>query len=230
MFLVGSGLLVLGGLTATLGVLADLISANRKLLDELIPDKVQIDVLHQVLRLLLEEQVSIRNLPLILEAIAEMRGQQVQPETICEHVRQRLGFQLVAGLRRTDGTIPLIQLAPEWEDTLSTYQVEGARGGLDVTLPPEMFESLKIAGLHSARVKTVADRRDKSHTLLSPSRTKYPEPHYSLRWRQSLVVVVHSLVSLLDSIAGLTGHWSRISATQARVRVHHHSGRSFGSS
>jgi flagellar biosynthesis protein FlhA len=74
--------------------------ANRKLLDELIPDKVQTDTLLQVLRLLLDEQVSIRNLPLILETIAEMRGQQNQAEAICEHVRQRLGFQLVAGMRR----------------------------------------------------------------------------------------------------------------------------------
>lgn len=45
--------------------------ANRRLLDELIPDKVPLDLLMAVLRLLLEERVSIRNLPLILEAISE---------------------------------------------------------------------------------------------------------------------------------------------------------------
>ena len=116
--------------------------ANRKLLDELVPEKVQLDTLHQVLRLLLDEQVSIRNLPLILESISEMRGQQAQAEVICEHVRQRLGFQLVANMRREDGTIPLIQLAPEWEETFAAYQIEGSRGGLDVALPPEKFRSL----------------------------------------------------------------------------------------
>lgn len=116
--------------------------ANRKLLDELIPDKVQIDTLLHVLRLLLDEQVSIRNLPLILETIAEMRGQQSQAEAICEHVRQRLGFQLVAGMRRDDGTIPLVQLSPEWEETFLAYQVEGNHGALDVALPPDRFEAL----------------------------------------------------------------------------------------
>ncbi|WP_425071522.1 flagellar biosynthesis protein FlhA [Sagittula sp. S175] len=116
--------------------------ANRRLLDELIPDKVQIDTLLQVLRLLLDEQVSIRNLPLILETIAEMRGQQTQPEAVCEHVRQRLGFQLVANMRRDDGTIPLVQLAPEWEETFLSYQVESNHGALDVALPPDRFESL----------------------------------------------------------------------------------------
>ncbi len=116
--------------------------ANRKLLDELVPDKVPLDMLHRVLRMLLEEQVSIRNMPLIIESIAEVRHLQVHPEAICEHVRQRLGFQLVSALKREDGTIPLVQLAPEWEDTFSTYQVDGDKGGLDVALPPDVFNTL----------------------------------------------------------------------------------------
>lgn len=116
--------------------------ANRKLLDEMIPDRVPADLLHHILRLLLAEQVSVRNLPLIIEATAEGRQIHAQPEAICEHVRQRLGFQLVANLQRPDGTLPLIQLAPEWEDTFSTYQIDGERGRLDVALPPELFNTL----------------------------------------------------------------------------------------
>lgn len=115
--------------------------ANRRLLDELVPDRVPVDLLLAVLRLLLEERVSIRNLPLILEAIAEARAL-TAPEDICEHVRQRLGFQIVAELKREDGTIPLIQLAPEWEKTFTTYQIEGSRGLRDVALPPEAFSRL----------------------------------------------------------------------------------------
>ena len=118
--------------------------ANRKLLEELVPDKVPVDLLLSVLRLLLEERVSIRNLPLILEAIAEVRGLG-NAEAICEHVRQRLGFQLVAEIRRPDGTIPLLQLAPEWEDTFRNFQVEGERGQADVALPPDKFNRLAQA-------------------------------------------------------------------------------------
>jgi len=118
--------------------------ANRKLLEELVPDKVPVDMLLSVLRLLLEERVSIRNLPLILEAIAEVRNLG-NAEAICEHVRQRLGFQLVADIRRPDGTIPLLQLAPEWEDTFRSYQVEGERGQADVALPPDKFNRLAHA-------------------------------------------------------------------------------------
>lgn len=143
--------------------------ANRKLLDELIPDKVPIDVLHAVLRLLLDEQVSIRNMPLILEAVAEARGQNALPEAIVEHVRQRLGFQLVAEMRRPDGTLPLVQLAPEWEDTFTAYQVDGERG-FDIALPPDLFnqlgdrasEKLNAAsqdGIHAAVVTSTRRRR-----------------------------------------------------------------------
>lgn len=114
---------------------------NRRLLDELIPDKVPAELLLGVMRILLEERVSIRNLPLILEAISEVRNIGAK-EVIAEHVRQRLGFQIVAEIRREDGTLPLIQLAPEWDKTFSGYQVDDQRGFFDVALPPEVFEKL----------------------------------------------------------------------------------------
>ncbi|PWR04361.1 flagellar biosynthesis protein FlhA [Meridianimarinicoccus roseus] len=119
--------------------------ANRRLLDELIPEKVPQDLLLAVLRMLLEERVSIRNLPLILEAIAEVRPLHPMPEAVCEHVRQRLGFQLVAAHRRADGSVPLLQLAPEWEQRFEAHQIDTDRGLPDVALPPEEFNRLAHA-------------------------------------------------------------------------------------
>jgi flagellar biosynthesis protein FlhA len=143
--------------------------ANRRLLEELVPEKVPLDLLHAVLRLLLEERVSVRNLPLILEAIAEARHMG-SPEAICEHVRQRLGFQIVAELKRPDGSVPLIQLAPEWEKTFSAYQIDADRGHRDIALPPDIFAKLANgltervnraaeSGVYPALVTSVARRR-----------------------------------------------------------------------
>ena len=128
--------------------------SNRRLLDDLVPDKVPPEMLLTVLRLLLEERVSIRNLPLILESIAEARSLGA-PESICEHVRQRLGFQLVAELKREDGTIPLIQLAPEWEKTFVTYQMDSEKGLRDVALPPDLFS--KLANAIAERLNRAAE-------------------------------------------------------------------------
>jgi flagellar biosynthesis protein FlhA len=116
--------------------------ANRRILDEFVPDKVSVDTLHGVLRLLLEERVSIRNLPLIMEAISESQGHLKGTETICEHVRHRLGFQLVAEVQEADGSLPLIHLGPDWEEQFKKYQLEENQGLVDVALPPEEFNRL----------------------------------------------------------------------------------------
>ncbi len=114
---------------------------NRRLFDELIPDKVPTELLLAILRMLLEERVSIRNLPMIVEAVSEARTGGTSPEAICEHVRQRLAFQIIAEVRSDDGTVPLIQLSPEWESAFSDYQLDEANGG-DVALPPDLFQKL----------------------------------------------------------------------------------------
>ncbi len=152
--------------------------ANRRLLNDLVPDKVPMDVLHAVLRLLLAEQVSIRNLPLILEAIAEARGANTQPDLICEHVRQRLGFQLVADLKREDGTLPLVQLSSQWEDIFAKHEVRLEGGIPEIALTPDLFNTLaktvgdKIAsaaekGTYAAVVTSALRRRFLRTVLLS---------------------------------------------------------------
>lgn len=116
--------------------------ANRRLLDEFVPDKVPVELLQTVLRLLLEERISIRNLPVIFEAISEANGALPNAEAIAEHVRHRLGFQLVADIQEADGTLPLIQLNSSWEELFSQYQTEDENGGSDIALPPDQFNKL----------------------------------------------------------------------------------------
>ncbi len=159
-------------------------AANRRILDEFVPDKVSIDLLQSVLRLLLEEQVSIRNLPLILESIAEASGALTGIEAITEYVRQRLGFQLIADMQEPDGALPLVQLSPEWEALFQKHQLEGEQGGADVALPPHEFNRLASAvaeqvgkageqGRYPA-VITSARRRRFIHTVLSAKGIRNP--------------------------------------------------------
>jgi flagellar biosynthesis protein FlhA len=157
--------------------------ANRRVLDEFVPDKVSVDTLQAVLRLLLQERVSIRNLALILEAIAEVPGQ-TAPEAICEHVRHRLGFQLVAEVTERDGALPLIQLNPAWEELFQKYQLPEGSGAVDVALPPAEFNRLASAvaekmaeagakGRYPALV-TSTRRRRFLHTVLAAKGIRNP--------------------------------------------------------
>lgn len=158
--------------------------ANRRMLDEFVPDRFPIDMLQSVLRLLLEERVSVRNLPLIFEAIAEVYSSQTGAAVICEHVRHRLGFQLVAEVQEEDGALPLIQLAPAWEELFQKYQLPEGSGIVDVALPPNEFNRLansvaeKIAhagaqGRYPA-VVTSTRRRRFLHTVLSAKGIRNP--------------------------------------------------------
>ncbi len=158
--------------------------ANRRILEEFVPDKFPVDTLQAVLRLLLDERVSIRNLALIFEAIAEVYGPQVGAEAITEHVRHRLGFQLVAEIQEADGALPLIQLAPAWEETFQKFQLPEGSGIVDVALPPAEFNRLansvaeKIAaagaqGRYPA-VVTSTKRRRFLHTVLSAKGIRNP--------------------------------------------------------
>ncbi|MEM7056333.1 MAG: flagellar biosynthesis protein FlhA [Pseudomonadota bacterium] len=115
--------------------------SNRKLLDEFVPEKVPVDVLQTVLRMLLDERVSVRNLPLILESVAEARSGNIPSEAIVEHVRRRIAFHIVSRLSDKQGNLPLIQLAPEWEAKFAEHE-HGDEANPDIALPPEEFNRL----------------------------------------------------------------------------------------
>lgn len=115
-------------------------AANRKLLDDLVPERISHELLLQVLRDLLSERISIRNLPLILEALSECQGHDLAVADCVEYVRRRLAFQFVAKLADAEGKIPAIEVAPEWSESLSSENpdtdqlgklVQGVRAALD---------------------------------------------------------------------------------------------------
>jgi flagellar biosynthesis protein FlhA len=72
-------------------------------------------MVQQVLQALLLERVSIRNLPLIVEAMAEATRQTSKPALILETVRRRLSSQICQGLSDDQGFVPVITLSPAWE-------------------------------------------------------------------------------------------------------------------
>ena len=72
-------------------------------------------MVQQVLQELLLERVSIRNLPLIVEAMAEATRQTSKPALVLENVRRRLSSQICQGLADGQGFVPVITLSPSWE-------------------------------------------------------------------------------------------------------------------
>ena len=100
-------------------LLAELNGEEKKLVDELIPTVVTVTTLQRVLQTLLREKVSIRDLPAILEGLAEAAPHTTSVTTLVEHVRTRLARQLCWANRGDDGALPIITLSPDWEQSFA---------------------------------------------------------------------------------------------------------------
>jgi flagellar biosynthesis protein FlhA len=174
--------------------------ANRRLLDDLVPGKVPLETLLIVLRHLLAERISVRNLPVILETIAARRELDPTPEDIAEHVRHRLSDQITAELKRPDGTVPLLQLAPGWEDAFARHQVDAA-SGRDVALPPDLFQRL-AAGLAQA-IGTAARQGIQAAVVTSARRRRYVQAVLATQGLPNAVIAYEELGSVATpSIVG----------------------------
>ncbi len=100
-------------------LLKELKGEEQKLVEELIPSVVTVTTLQRVLQALLREKVSIRDLPAILEGLAEAAPHTTSVATLVEHVRGRLARQLCWQHKADDGALPIVTLSPEWEQAFA---------------------------------------------------------------------------------------------------------------
>lgn len=124
-------------------LLDELRGTHGKLIDELVPDKVSKPVLQKVLQNLLRERVSIRDLPGILEALAEVVPGMRNLTLLTEHVRGRIARQLTAQHVGGDGVVSVIALSPAWErefmDSILSTDKEGTERQL--AMAPEKIQT-----------------------------------------------------------------------------------------
>ena len=98
-------------------LLDELPQEYQKLVADVIPGQISVGGLQRILQNLVSERVSVRDLPSILEGIAEASGYTKNPAAITEHVRSRLSRQLCDANANMDGQVPLLTLSPEWEQS-----------------------------------------------------------------------------------------------------------------
>lgn len=91
---------------------------SQKLVADVIPGQVTVNGLQRILQNLLAERVSIRDLPTILEAVAEASAFTRNVSMMTEHVRTRLARQ-ISEAHSVSGVLPLVTLSPEWEQAFA---------------------------------------------------------------------------------------------------------------
>ena len=92
---------------------------HKKLVEDIVPAQITVTGIQRVLQTLLNERISIRDLPTIMEGIAEAVGHTQSLNLITEHVRARLARQICASNADKDNMLPLVTLSPRWEQSFA---------------------------------------------------------------------------------------------------------------
>jgi flagellar biosynthesis protein FlhA len=112
-----------------------------KLVDDVVPTLLSLGDMVRVLRNLVKEGVSIRDMRSILEAVGELATQTKDPEQLTEMVRERLASQITSRHRSADGVVNALTLDPRLEQVLRTSLNEIARGA-GGALDPDLLRQL----------------------------------------------------------------------------------------
>jgi flagellar biosynthesis protein FlhA len=112
----------------------------RKLADEICTTHISYPGLQAVLKLLLAERVSIRNLHLIIEAIAEIAPHVRRTEQIVEHVRIRMAQQICGDLTE-GGILKVLRLGNRWDLAFHQALKRDAKGEIrEFDIDPRLLE------------------------------------------------------------------------------------------
>lgn len=109
---------------------------NAALLDELFPDLVTVGLVQNVLKNLLKEGISIRNLTLILESIADMAQHTKNVNELTEYARRRLAPYFITNLEYEPGRLKAITLDPKLEELLVS-RIQRSQFEVGLSLDPQ---------------------------------------------------------------------------------------------
>jgi flagellar biosynthesis protein FlhA len=133
----------------------------RRLLDEIVPAHITYSGLQAVLKLLLAERISIRNLHLILEAIAEVAPHVRRAEQLAEHVRMRLAQQICGDLS-DNGVLKVLRLGNRWDLAFHQALKRDAKGDvIEFDIDPRLIEQF---GQEASKV--IRGLMDEGHTFV----------------------------------------------------------------
>lgn len=159
---------------------------QKQLIKDVIPDVVTISTIQKVLQNLLSEMVSIRDLPSILESIADAAKANKNLVNITESVRAHLCRQICHHNTNREGFIPIIALSPEWEQAFIDNLVDDGTGGRQLSMQPSKLQDFV------ERVKKSFDEQaTKGHlpVLLTSSYTRPYVRSVIQRFRPATVVM-----------------------------------------
>ena len=131
----------------------------RKLAEEICTSHISYPGLQAVLKLLLAERVSIRNLHLIIEAIAEIAPHVRRTEQIVEHVRIRMAQQICGDLTE-GGVLKVLRMGNRWDLAFHQSLKRDAKGEIrEFDIDPRQLEEFGQEATKAIRTHLDAGER-----------------------------------------------------------------------
>ena len=125
---------------ATKHLVDQLKTTQPAVVDELVPDMMSLAEVQAVLQLLLREQVSVKQLALVLETLGDYAGRTKDPILLTEHVRHRLARQICTRYRDDQGRLYVLAIDPAMEDRIGAG-FEHSDRGLLIRMSPQAVEA-----------------------------------------------------------------------------------------
>lgn len=121
--------------------------ADPILVEEVTPDPLTTGDIQKIFSKLLKEKISIRNLPIIFETLADFSKLTNDTELLGEYVRQSLATQITNQYKSDDETLPVITFAGNVEQMIRDH-VQQTEHGSYLSMDPEtqqkIVESSKV--------------------------------------------------------------------------------------
>jgi flagellar biosynthesis protein FlhA len=159
-----------------------------KVVEELVPSLLSLGTVLRVVKNLLKENCSIRDLRSILETLADYGGVTKDPEMLTEFVRQSLGRYIVEQYKREDDTLCVVTMDREVEETISD-SVQLSEQGSYLAIDPHVAQRLLAA------IRRNAETFDASGTLpvlmASPTIRRHVKK-LTERYMPNLAVISHN--------------------------------------
>jgi flagellar biosynthesis protein FlhA len=117
---------------------------HKQLVKDVIPDLVSVASLQKVLQNLLSEMISIRDLPTIIESVADSTRANKNLVGITEAARVQLSRQICHHNTNREGFIPIIALAPDWERSFIESLVDDGTGDKQLSMQPSKLQDFVV--------------------------------------------------------------------------------------
>ena len=129
-----------------------LAKSSPKLAEELVPGMVSLSTLLKVLQTLLAEQVPVRDIRSIAEAISNVAGKSQDPAAMVAAVRVALSRAIVQSIVGLEPELPVITREPRLEQLLLNSLQKAGQGSEDgILLEPGMAEKLQRSLVEAAQ-------------------------------------------------------------------------------